>query len=489
MYVACLRHSQARHAMFHMDGIEPQLSEQRYLLKNADLVIGIKCCSHACSNSVKWGSSRFAVVRVNEDAHVTVASLRNSSHAPHEHIAPFLQKCMKFRDGQANAEGAWLFWEPLEIAPSTSRSSFDPAWGGSYLFANGDLAGDPDGWQKVSTCIAYYLRWLNWSDTRWVRVVRCGRYCLRSLVVGVDGVAQLCFADEHVSRWHLNGFRRGTPQVRRYCIVAACAACPAESVLLQLLTDDRLLRRPAELRDLQDQELQRLASLPQYFWERCASLVGECTGAELHSWVMHAAATSIGSLRREALVQLFSEPLSLTRGDIRHNVANLSMREAPIADQVARQLKALLDLGFLAERVTEALMLLLGSPCSIGLVEEAHTSGAVLMRSHPYTEKGLLGRVVAHQCRALVTPSRAIAQKESSERKLARLERRPPGRFGGKHIFLMELIARTSVGIGQTSSTGRWGDAQECTRQHSSLCAQLSPHARLAYDRKARATT
>ena len=75
MVDAVCRHLRAKHKLFYDNDLNPDLGPERHLLKLMDLVVGVRCCSHSCSNAIKWGLGPWLTEKTGEDAHITIASL------------------------------------------------------------------------------------------------------------------------------------------------------------------------------------------------------------------------------------------------------------------------------------------------------------------------------------------------------------------------------------------------------------------------------
>ncbi len=149
---------------------------------------------------------------------------------------------------------------------------------------------------------------------------------------------------------------------------------------------------------------------------------------------MQAALTSQGYVNKEVFSYVQQHPFSLAVGDVAANVQQLAEQAEATSDPTTQQLRNLLDLGVPSEKIVAALELLREAPFSIGIVEEAHASGAVLMRDHrQYSDKSLLHRIMVHQAGYLVSPSKEEAQEEKLRQKLVRLDRCQPNRVQGRH--------------------------------------------------------
>lgn len=125
--------------------------------------------------------------------------------------------------------------------------STDPFFDGARLHVNQRMAEHPDGWGRIKVCVLFCLRWLDWSDTRWLRSGRSSRYYLRSILVGLDAFVKIVLGDQRYSHLYLAGHAtKSIYAIRRFFAVAAVASLPAEALHIRLMTDDKFLSYGAE---------------------------------------------------------------------------------------------------------------------------------------------------------------------------------------------------------------------------------------------------
>lgn len=143
-------------------------------------------------------------------------------------------------------------------------AAVDPQWdkANRKLIVRPELEVDDECWEKVSMVILVCERWAQWSETRCARFGRSGRLFLRSLCVGVDGAIQVCYDDPECSNYYLSGFKRADAQVRLVVAVGAFAIMLIENFILQVLADDRLLRRSEELHEAVLRDMQDIIEMP-----------------------------------------------------------------------------------------------------------------------------------------------------------------------------------------------------------------------------------
>ena len=86
------------------------------------------------------------------------------------------------------------------------------------------------------------MRWCDVSETRWTKVGESGRLFLKPVLIGIDGISEIARKNNSVSKWHLAGFfKKATLSVRLFLAVAALSRRATETMLLELMEDDRFL--------------------------------------------------------------------------------------------------------------------------------------------------------------------------------------------------------------------------------------------------------
>ena len=122
---------------------------------------------------------------------------------------------------------------------------FDPVWDGVFLWISAAREADADCLEKLATLLLYLFSSSLFSATRWGGVGPSTRSLCRCWLLGLDGVVGVCKADTEAILNHINGYKKGGFAVKRLAIVAALASCPCESVIYELLEDDRIFERAA----------------------------------------------------------------------------------------------------------------------------------------------------------------------------------------------------------------------------------------------------
>ena len=157
------------------------------------------------------------------------------------------------------------FWAFSDVEPAVLDLvvKVNPFWDGQRLRVSAALAGEPDSISSVTTVVQYCLKWCDFSDTRWTAVGLCGRLYLRSLMVGIDKIVNITCTNDGVTKWHFNGYTgKSSGSVRTYLAVAACAGRLSESLLLDLMEDDRFPIHHERCWQIVQDELQYLQVTP-----------------------------------------------------------------------------------------------------------------------------------------------------------------------------------------------------------------------------------
>ena len=274
------------------------------------------------------------------------------------------------------------------------------------------------GRELIASLLSYYLSFRRFSLTRWAGVtVSCGKL-LRSLLVGLDCIAQIVFQLGNAEKLH--GFKRVTIDVRVFCAVGTISSQPCERLALELLEDDRLLLRAPTLADAVNKDATSVAEIHRDTWVALA-----CCGQKSHpidvdrlaSLATQCVFTSLGYLHMHMWRHLREYPLKLTQGDIPKNLADLLEADS-VTEFNSQRIKAGLVLGVPQAEVVRALKLLCDAPCSTTLVEQAHKSAALLIRQHrQYKPETLTARSFVTQVAPLfsskaVDPIAARLQKQ-----------------------------------------------------------------------------
>ena len=118
------------------------------------------------------------------------------------------------------------------------------------------------------------------SASRWCSVGVSCRVLLASLSLGLGELMQIIMSKESTSEYYTHNWTLLTQEMLEFVTIAAMASFGPDSILYELMEDDRLARRAAELQDTLACEVNWLCALPHFVWRRLQLLIGpECRGA------------------------------------------------------------------------------------------------------------------------------------------------------------------------------------------------------------------
>lgn len=195
----------------------------------------------------------------------------------HSEMSAFLQTYLKFLrsdDADEEIEHFWRFFDVRDPFLLALMVEVNPWWDGANLVVRETLMYDPECLSKVSTVLAHCWHWATWSDTRWVRAGRRARFYLKSLATGIAGEVRLCMDHPRISKYHMQGHTRCTPGATAFFATCSVCSVPPERILVDILRDDRLLKRAEEMHGMLQETLHTITSLPDFLWKRLANIIG-----------------------------------------------------------------------------------------------------------------------------------------------------------------------------------------------------------------------
>lgn len=478
-----------RHQAYYTPRLGPDLGEEAPLLELTDWILSTACCCHDLQNALKWSLSSLWTGQDIQDLHVCMESLRNSFEILLGKLPKFLAEHMTFhREGQ-DPDKVIMFWRALGIeADMVERvSEVNPWWANGFLHVSAHLAEDVDVVEKVTFVIVYMTKWRRFCDSRWVTIGPSCRPLLWCLCIGLEQWVSLTRADPSETDYHLHGFSRLTPNVKRCCAVAAIAANVVDAVLTEALLDDRLVRRAEELKQAMLDEALWVRGIDSFVWDRLATAVGATQmGVDLANAAIHASYVQVAFAQSKVFDVLESYPWKLAIGDIETNLRELAASSDPISDSTTHKIRILLRQGYNTEQLKLGVSLFKEISWSTVAVEQAHASAACIHKFHPSYEAFMLSsRATLHQCRHLFlkTPEDRAGAKEAS--KLATMKKRSPFKASGRHAFLASLMEQGRMAIPKGSKLSS-SFVRDVMRQRTAWFSALSLEDQAAFHQAAR---
>ena len=192
--------------------------------------------------------------------------------------------------------------------------------------------------------------------------------------------------DRDAATSYIGGLFGADSQVLHYFSMAACSSSPPETVLLSLLSDDRLLARGPELQAGMFDDFKEICNLPDLLWRRLAMVVGGGTSPQqLRTDAIYATATACGYMDTHVFDILTEDPWMQTQGNIRLNVEEIGRTPLDeLVDETVRKIKIGLDNEIPIHVFVKGLQLLRQTSCTTNVDEQAHGRAAKL-HSHHHT--------------------------------------------------------------------------------------------------------
>ena len=467
-----------RHAAYYNSSFGPDLGDAKYLLEHTDMFVSSGCSCHDIQNGLKWALEPYLQKDGLHDLHIVIESLRNSFSLLHARLPVFLNMYVAFDTFTYNLEEVMSFWRVLGVDADMIEivATVNPRWHSGFLWVSSSLQDDPTGMEQISAVCLYMFKWRKFTESRFGTIGPSCRALLCSLLVGLEQLVAMTRSDEKATDFHLHGFVRLSCSIRRYLVIASIVAFVPDGLLVEALTDDRLVRRCDELEGILAEEVAWVQTISDSTWRRLALVAGlpEAHARLLRHDVVHSCHVASSYIHNKIFAVLRSYPWSLCVGNIATNLESLARDESNISDDFTYKVRALMHIGFSNVKLEQAILVLREASFSTISVEQGHGSCAVIHRFHPlYTGNQLASRAMLHQVRHLFTRTDAELKMEKRSCHIDALNRRQPGKTSARHAFLSFIMesAKSSLPAGaKMSSEAR----QEIMKQHAKLFEDLS---------------
>jgi len=282
-------------------------------------IVDTPCCNHDVHNGLKWALFQWLTDEVfMKEVFIVIESLRNGFDLLVQQLDAWLLTVVSWEDADD-------LWDPSFALAFWSAVGCEPRWAEEFvelglMWADGRLRvheknrGSEGIWARLSNCLLYSLKFTKFSDSRWCTLGRSARQLLLARLVGLDSLVAAVLGNPKASHFYIGGYKRKTGKVDRFICLAAFASIPADTLLSDLLKDDRVVLHQAEYRDHLREEMDWLQDLPIELW---AIVCGLCdTGAgTIRSQVLASAHTSLGFIHErwwsEVEATVFCSPVQL----------------------------------------------------------------------------------------------------------------------------------------------------------------------------------
>jgi hypothetical protein len=378
-----------RHAMYHAVQRQNPASDWTPVQECLDWVVGTPCANHDCQNSLKWALKAVLdeedTAQVVHALHIAIASVRNGFDLLHAHLGAFVAEALDFWEGDQETpeDTNYQFWLCIGVDAEVAQilASLDLFWSDNKLRVARRCKGDPMLLEKITHCILHVCRFKQFTDSRWITVGDSSRSLLAAMCLGLAGWVRYTRKDPRASDWYLHGFSHLQPRVLLYCAVGALASPVCDSVLMELLDDDRLAKRAGDIMEAMGNEIQWVADISSHTWGRLASIVGACPPAKLRHTTVVAACTIGAFLNKRLFSAALSLPWRLASGDILANLNSFASEEEPV-EPTAAKIHRLLRLGYNRHALVLGVERVADARWTTTVQEQGHGSGAAIRKAH-----------------------------------------------------------------------------------------------------------
>ena len=225
-----------------------------------------------------------------------------------------------------------------------------------------------------------------------------------------------------------------------------------ESVLTDLMADDRCARTIEALEETLALELAWVRELSDVVFQRIIDALG--LDLNVHSFksnVQTSAQIAAAFICERVFNVVRQNPFALVIGDVDANLEKLLKYDGAISDATTWKIRELLKLGYPRRLLKQGLQLIRNVNFSTVAVEQAHGSAATVHRFHPSVGGHTLSlRAFVHMIRFHFLDSVEDRAADRLRARVLRLEKRNPRHISARHALVSEMFdnARECIPIG-----------------------------------------
>ena len=460
------------------------------LLNLQEWICATGCALHDSHNALKWAlHQQFCNTELTKGLYIVVESLRNSYGQLLQYLGNWVVRSLQFvpDENLPPVEDRTILWTALGLDPTLVEvlaCQLRLQWKGGRLQVAASCLNLPDVMETVSSALLGVWHFKRFSDSRWITVGCSCRTLVASLLTGLESLVAFIREDSASSDFHIAGFARLSPDMKKFCAAASLASYVTDAFLSEMMDDPRLPMRLAFLKQCVLEEQQWLDGLPSQVWVPIAEVVG-CAAPELRADTISAGHISVAFLHTRVFSEAEKHPWSLASGDIATNLEELANGPEPV-ERTARKIWRLLQLNFNRDDIQQGLQLLLDCSWGTASAEQQHASATLVKKFH--REIGtdvLLVRSLLHSIRHLLCqPTAEERQLERLERQVAKLQVKKPQRLQARQLYFRDVLGLA----GEWSERGRQLPphfAQTIMKLHSESWSRAPAEVKAKYEAQA----
>jgi uncharacterized membrane protein len=421
---------------------------------------GMRCCFRSASSGLKWGMTPYSSKDILDAVHITIQSCINFSSEILNEIPSVVMSRTRFRQPRMSATSIRTYWALAGVSESSMAEfiavnpEYDPE--ADLLYVHLDLEGADEWLDRVVAVLVIAMHWRNFIETRWGGLGRSLRLLGLSLVCGLGGLARQVVKHPNANRFFRNGFYRlNYAGVAMYVVVGMFSTLLLESVIMDLLVDDRFFLKMPQLRTIINDIVMVIENVPIATWTSfCNFLVPGTLGEQLRHQIVSSMHVSLAYFHREAFALLESGFHSLTQGDINQRLRALVLEPPPLDPGIFKVYSCCSMRGL--PYVGRFLVLCRDAPCSSQLCEKGLAPAAKMSRHHTLYQQLLLSSgAVLDSAVPLLHSKASDVEVKTLERRIDELEGRPIRYNAYNHFIHLTSTHAANLGgplVGGSSS-------------------------------------
>jgi hypothetical protein len=226
---------------------------------------------HDIANAFAWGMKPFSSSDVMKDIFVGISSIRNAYNILMEHVVSWLPSVLIFVVETESPEVLTELWQSLGLEDDVicQLVRYRLLWFAGTLIVSADFQDDPELINELVAVLMAVWRFVSFTESRYLTIGASARTVISALLTGIGSLIGYCRTVKHCSEYYIHGFDRLGRSVRSVLTIAALGSGPAESLLDELMADDRVMRHLEHLEETVSTEMAALHNLSDRFLSWC----------------------------------------------------------------------------------------------------------------------------------------------------------------------------------------------------------------------------
>ncbi len=144
----------------------------------------------------------------------------------------------------------------------------------SQLNVSSELEGQADALERIAFICQLAFSLGKFTESRWCSVGKSARVVVMGLFIGLEPLVSMARQDDCCTYYSLHGFSTMSLAIKLFVVHASTVSVILDSVMTEMIEDDRVLRHIDHLKGTIQNEMPWLLTLSEFVWSRVARLVG-----------------------------------------------------------------------------------------------------------------------------------------------------------------------------------------------------------------------